>query len=543
MAENELYSAYHWAQKARKFAEISAENASGSLSATEENKGLVFLATSEDAQTGFDDSKAMTPLKTAQVVYDNVGRGIQLGFLGTLENDVLTFETTDEEPYVFKHNYDYEIDLLFEGSGAIDESTPIYIKNGDEVFNILSVHNTNQEKTITFGQLKQACHYNAAIGWRWIFNARYTVTSANNKVFVIPASISDCTPILSERLQAEILENPEYIRYTMEAGTLRLLKGSEISFPDGTRRKLTETLVHTVSETEKQVVFTDGTFVYHIPEGQCFAGETEPDSYEMMLWFDTANNVIKYSGDFGMSWDGNYAFPVAIGSATGIDVCHCHGIGWFANCIWVDEGVKVLMPNGITQAGLFNNISYKTPSEIDKVFDNTITGFVILKNNNTLDIVTSYTLKEEDNILRDVDDSQIIGCPLGKIVIEAGRITSFEVAHAFTFVKKDLSNVSANIDYVVETYTDSNGNGYRIYKSGWIEQFGFYNGGTGFGSFTVNLLKEMANTTYFSVIQSNGGNHDYGNQIDNRTTTTFSGNNRQVLNFFWYVCGQVKTED
>ena len=135
----------------------------------------------------------------------------------------------------------------------------------------------------------------------------------------------------------------------------------------------------------------------------------------------------------------------------------------------------------------------------------------------------------------------------GKFLTTDGLISSWtNISDNAEFTSKantDLSNVSANIDYVVETYTDSNGNGYRIYKSGWIEQFGFYNGGTGFGSFTVNLLKEMANTTYFSVIQSNGGNHDYGNQIDNRTTTTFSGNNRQVLNFFWYVCGQVKTED
>jgi len=96
--------------------------------------------------------------------------------------------------------------------------------------------------------------------------------------------------------------------------------------------------------------------------------------------------------------------------------------------------------------------------------------------------------------------------------------------------------------YLVEEYRNGY-DWYRIFSDGFIEQGGFYNGGTGFGSFTVNLLKEMANTTYFSVIQSNGGDHDYGNQIDNRTTTTFGGLNRQGLNFFWYVCGQVKTED
>lgn len=38
----------------------------------------------------------------------------------------------------------------------------------------------------------------------------------------------------------------------------------------------------------------------------------------------------------------------------------------------------------------------------------------------------------------------------------------------------DLSNVPANIDYVVESYSDSIGNWYRVYKSGWLEQGGTF---------------------------------------------------------------------
>lgn len=58
----------------------------------------------------------------------------------------------------------------------------------------------------------------------------------------------------------------------------------------------------------------------------------------------------------------------------------------------------------------------------------------------------------------------------------------------------DLSNVSANIDYVVERYNEGT-NWYRVYKSGWIEQGGVLKNRTE-GVKTFNLLKPFANTNY-----------------------------------------------
>lgn len=64
----------------------------------------------------------------------------------------------------------------------------------------------------------------------------------------------------------------------------------------------------------------------------------------------------------------------------------------------------------------------------------------------------------------------------------------------------DLSNVDNNIDYVVDSYNDEDGNWYRVYKSGWVEQGMYIEHGVD-GDYTVNLLKPYINNKY-TVIRS-----------------------------------------
>lgn len=58
-----------------------------------------------------------------------------------------------------------------------------------------------------------------------------------------------------------------------------------------------------------------------------------------------------------------------------------------------------------------------------------------------------------------------------------------------------LSNVSSNIDYVVESYVNGN-NWYRIYRSGWCEQGGYINANY---SGTINFLKAYKKVVIVSV--------------------------------------------
>ena len=77
-------------------------------------------------------------------------------------------------------------------------------------------------------------------------------------------------------------------------------------------------------------------------------------------------------------------------------------------------------------------------------------------------------------------------------------------------------------DYVVETYTDEQGNWYRKYKSGWLEQGGISTGKT------VTFLKTFANTNYTLTTACEYGSGDANNNIhveyanNGKTTTGFS---------------------
>ncbi|MBR2922336.1 MAG: hypothetical protein IKC10_03340 [Alphaproteobacteria bacterium] len=64
-------------------------------------------------------------------------------------------------------------------------------------------------------------------------------------------------------------------------------------------------------------------------------------------------------------------------------------------------------------------------------------------------------------------------------------------------VNTNLSNFPSNIDYCIENYVASNGNWYRIYKSGRLEQGGFFGGGTSaWASVAITYLKPFQDNTY-----------------------------------------------
>lgn len=160
--------------------------------ASEDIKGVAKIATSSEAKQGYNDNTIMTPLKTKQVVGDNIGRLNQLGYIGTLAGGVLTFEQpSDETPYELKVGYEYLVDLLFEAVGEISDDVQIVIKNGGNYINLVNVLHDDTVNPMTIGDIKQVMKYSIDLGWRWLFKAWYTETQAGAKVLVMPSTVVD----------------------------------------------------------------------------------------------------------------------------------------------------------------------------------------------------------------------------------------------------------------------------------------------------------------------------------------------------------------
>jgi len=135
------------------------------------------------------------------------------------------------------------------------------------------------------------------------------------------------------------------------------------------------------------------------------------------------------------------------------------------------------------------------------------------------------------------------------------NITTGEILEVLnTKVDLDLSNVdnTSGADVVIEFQTPTAENGYtwyRKYKSGWVEQGGFYDRGSYSQSWntTINLPVKMANAYYTTLVSGDTMNDDhlgeYGLNTEARTTTDFKiyfytgANVDQVRCCFWEVKG------
>jgi pimeloyl-CoA synthetase len=99
----------------------------------------------------------------------------------------------------------YQLDLLFEAVGELDDNTQIIIKNGSDIINITNIIHDDPITPITVGDLKQIQKYSKEFGFRWIFNASYMVTSQGYRIFFMPNVIVDLSDIYSRLEKLEKL--------------------------------------------------------------------------------------------------------------------------------------------------------------------------------------------------------------------------------------------------------------------------------------------------------------------------------------------------
>lgn len=114
-----------------------------------------------------------------------------------------------------------------------------------------------------------------------------------------------------------------------------------------------------------------------------------------------------------------------------------------------------------------------------------------------------------------------------------------------------LSNVTANIDFVVEGYR-SGDSWYRVYKSGWIEQGGKALGVDSKTGLVLNLLKSFSNTNYnfqatMYARDLTASTHVQSAKILNKTVSNITVLTTQQaattavyddMYFDWFACGQ-----
>ena len=201
----------------------------------------------------------------------------------------------------------------------------------------------------------------------------FLTTNGDNKSWV------DIKALNKSQITNCLLEVPQRIKLELADGVLTLKAGSEVIVPngfedDGTTPKfdyvtLTKDLSYSATwgNGYRCFLIVGNSGLGMCREDYVASESTEPTAKGSgYIWYDTTNNIIKrYNGtNWFITQDCFFIGIVTIGTGnviTSIDQVF-NGIGYIGSTIWVDKGVKCLVPNGRNEDGTLNNIEYTVES-------------------------------------------------------------------------------------------------------------------------------------------------------------------------------------
>ena len=175
------------------------------------------------------------------------------------------------------------------------------------------------------------------------------------------SSAAAASSVVQNKISNCLTKIPQDINLQLSAdGTLTLKSGSKAYDGAGNVVSIASDISGTRISEQTCLVFVNGTSFLFCPIEFCFSGDTAPTvTQPYNVWYDTANNIVKYTQDTGSNWTGNMSMPVCIttsagGKITSIDQVF-NGFGFVGRTRFILPGVELLCPNGRNADGSLNN--------------------------------------------------------------------------------------------------------------------------------------------------------------------------------------------
>ena len=358
-----------------------------------------------------------------------------------------------------------------------------------------------------------------------------------------------------------LLEVPQNIKLELNNGVLTLKAGSIVTVPNGknadgslkfdyvtVESDLSSGTISTTLATRAVFInadnytFADGSISYVFSGNTSVMNATTPYNYSR--FYNIEVNKM-YTGN-GTSWDERpWCLPIAIatndstGKFTSIDQTF-NGMGYIGSTVWIDKGVKGLIPNGRNEDGTLKNIEVVTNNVLTRTVANNISLPITLFLNPTntgLFIPPSKQVvydKINNITVNNVTGERYYSPQLATFYTTNGVVSNFNPKQPFRAV--DYNDIAGLKAYITETYVNGT-SWYRVWSDGWIEQGGYSSS----MPVTVTLLKAFSNTNY-TVQATMNSNNNVGNYenlaISNKATTGFKIYQHTISNAVsWYACG------
>ena len=196
------------------------------------------------------------------------------------------------------------------------------------------------------------------------------------------------TALNFDRISNCITKIPQDINLTLADGTLTLKSGSIVTYADGTQYQLTTDKTRSSgSNGDMFIVYRKDNVLIDMPVAQCFSGATQPTGVIYAIWYDTTNNIVKYTSN-GFSTYTECSFPIAkVTFSNNIPVSInqvFNGCGYIGKNAFVLPGIEYLLADGFNTDGTLKSRRRKI-SELNILnsYSANDTRFIILQNNNT----------------------------------------------------------------------------------------------------------------------------------------------------------------
>lgn len=303
--------------------------------------------------------------------------------------------------------------------------------------------------------------------------------SASNPRAIVNVDFLNNNTISSRNFTNCLTEIPQDIKLEIVDGAVVLKAGSKVYVPNGSGVYQTQDIasdlsVSAIANRTTMILWRNGG-LQHIDVDSCYSGATAPTpSLANAIWYDTANNVIKYTADSGNTWiENNISLPVCIAIETTAGFTEIkqvfNGFGYIGSTAFALPGVKALAPDGRNADGTLKNRTI-TISAVSTTTDvSGVTGglwYTIDNNAITRVNLGVYTFNEQLNYF-----TTSSGSLAGFVIIDEnsygtnGRITSFNPKQAFRAVdyseyissKKSLDGKVSELDNKVSQKVNKSG--------------------------------------------------------------------------------------